>query len=147
MPIVRQRVACPNRIRPPAQLVGKPAATCVEAETVDSSGRFCCILHHKLAFRLISSTLPAFTNCRSALFRSSFHQPPIFVDVCCGLHVLVSPLLRAATVRHVRDVDCSSSSCAVLMALHAPPAMAPHGSPASLHASPCFRRAVRPSTC
>ena len=27
---------------PPAQLVGKPATTCVEDETVDSSERFCC---------------------------------------------------------------------------------------------------------
>ena len=35
---------------------------------------------------------------------------------------------------------------AVIMALHEPPIMAPHGSPASLHAIPCFRQAVCSST-
>ena len=72
--------SCACHVVPPTQLVGKPAATCVEDETVDSSGRFCCVLHHELALRLVSSTLPAvgtalppsvgplsFTSCRFAL--------------------------------------------------------------------------------
>ena len=37
-----------------------------------------------------------------------------------------------------RDIAFSSSSLAVIMALHDPPTMALRGSPASLHASPCF---------
>ena len=37
-----------------------------------------------------------------------------------------------------RDIAFSSSSLAVIMALHELPTMALHGSPASLHASPCF---------
>ena len=89
---------CSSHVVPPAQRVGKPAATCVEDETVDSSGRFCCVLHRELPVRLLSSALPAvgialsaavgllsftscrsalITRCRSALVRSSYHQPPI----------------------------------------------------------------------
>ena len=57
--------------------------------------------------------------------------------------LLSTACLRCVAQRLSATRRClfSCSSCiTVLMALHEPPVMAPRGSPASLHASPCFRR-------
>ena len=75
----------------------------------------------------------SFTSCRSAL--------PVLVIVYHPLLVLVSPLLRAAAVRHVvRKRRCFFGVLLVRSSMNRPPWH-------SMAASPCFRRAARPSTC
>ena len=92
-------------------------------------------------FPAVVALLPAAGPLRPAvvaLFRSSLFPPRTAVTSLTSTCLLVSSLLPAATVRHVHNIACSCYSCAVLMALHEPLAMALHGSLASLHGSPCF---------
>ena len=75
------------------------------------------------------------------LLASCLQHHPVW---SCSLALLTPPSARCACREPrlleilQRDIAFSSSSLAVIMALHEPPAMALHGSPASLHASPCF---------
>ena len=84
---------------------------------------------------------------------SGFLSPASSSLVVFASRVLTPPSARCACRERrlleilQRDVALSSSSLAVIMALHVPPTMALHGSPALLHASPCFRQAFCLSTC
>ena len=75
------------------------------------------------------------------LLASCLQHHPVW---SCSLAPLTPPSARCACRERClfeilpRDVALSSSSLAVIMARHEPPTMALHGSPASLHASPCF---------
>ena len=120
------------------------------------------VLMYRLSVRSFPLWLLFLTRCRSALLTScrsallSLAVGPLFpffsVSTASTATSLTSPTASHGSCPSPsrllqRDIAFSSSSLAVIMALHEPPAMALHGSPASLHASPCFRRAVKPSTC
>ena len=125
------------------------------------------LLHHELAFRLVSSRLclqlagftlspadgppsstPVWVRSLHQLqvrsFHSFYHQPPILSTSAVDCLSSFSSLRRAATVRRVRDVACSCSSCAILMALHESPAMALHGSAVSPAREPLFSTSCSP---
>ena len=85
------------------QIARKPAATCVEGERLSTPRGASAVknlvnlVHHELALRLVSSTLPA---VGIALFRFSYNQPPNLVHVCC--RCIAQPLSVAFATLLVR---------------------------------------------